>query len=134
MSILSDKSDVSDKASTKLYSQSYFCSSVHCSYYSCVQLMLHILRSHLNKTDREVDREYKNAKTGLHAWLIGVIFREIIKKNFNDARDFKNTIGVLKQKRVDADYKNIKIEQSDAKMSCDYSVEILKILNNNFTI
>jgi len=117
--------------------QGLFASSVHCSYYSCIQKMLHILRSDFKKTEEEIDSESKlgsKDESGFHNWLINLFTREFFTRNFVEGREFSNFIGQLKGFRIKSDYKNDKINPTIAKNSLDLANQINGILTDNFTI
>ena len=137
MSFLIDKSEQNIKSADLLIINKHFASSVHCSYYCCIQLMLHILRTDFNKTEEEIDIESKKGskdESGFHNWLQNIILREFFIRDFNLGRDFNNYIGSLKGARIKADYKNIYIEQRHAALALQHAKEINKILKEKFTI
>ncbi len=137
MTELKTKSSQNNKSSDILIKQGLFAPSVHCSYYCCIQKMLHILRSDLKKSEEEIEKESKSGsadENGFHNWLINLFKREFFKRNFAEGRDFSTFIGQLKGFRIKSDYKNHKINTSVARSSLDLANEIDTILNNNFTI
>jgi hypothetical protein len=137
MTKLKDKSDHNLKASGNLLTKSLCAPSVHCSYYSCIQLMLHILRSDLKKSDLEVDKESEAGSKnegGFHNWLINLILRELVKKDFQLSRDFSTFVGQLKGLRVKADYKNVEISPNKAKEGLEFAQHVIEILQQKFKI
>ena len=137
MSALKEKSEQNLKSADLLVLNKLFSPSVHCSYYSCVQLMLHILRSDLGKSDKDVDDEsYKGSKdeNGFHNWLQNLISREFFSRHYMLGRDFNNFIGSLKGTRIKADYKNIEIKEAQAKQAFQYAQKISEILNEKFIV
>jgi len=137
MSILIAKSDENIDASNKLIKASLFSSSVHCSYYGCAQLMLHLLRSHFGKTELEISKEGRmGAKDykGFHQWLQNVIFEEFARLNNVDAAKFNSKIRSLCAARVKADYKVEEIIDKEALKAYDMSVEAKKLLTKNFVL
>ena len=134
MSELKNKSEQNLISAQYLMSKACFASSVHCSYYSCVQLMLHILRSDLNKTEAEIDIEGQQ-EGSFHNWLQGQIsFAFLGKNSFEDSRTVSSYFGQLKALRVKADYKNVEIKPKQAANSIETAKNIIKLLENNFTI
>jgi hypothetical protein len=115
----------------------FYASSIHCSYYSCVQLMLHILRIDLGKSDDDVHKESiegsKN-ENGFHNWLITIIAREFFRRNPKKASEFNNRIGELKGVRVKADYQNSLIKEPKAKEALKYAELIMEDLIMHFKI
>lgn len=131
------KSEESIKASMMLLKQHLPNPSVHCSYYSCVQLILHLLRSHFGKTELAIKQEgMAGAKTdnGYHNWLLNLIFKELVRLNGTDAAKFIGIIVMLKKQRATADYENRDIDFAIAEKAHDKSLEIHKLILNNFQI
>ena len=130
---LKTKSDHNLIASDLLLQNALPAASIHCSYYACVQLMLHMLYSHfsMNETDIEVDMRHSSKKT-MHVWLIKIFFDKISSKP--DKRTFNSKINQLKGLRVKADYENVSISDEDASKSFQYSKEIIVILKNHFSV
>lgn len=138
MILLKQKSDENIQASQLLIKQCLYASSVHCSYYACVQLMLHILRSHLKLTEekiKEVQDEGAKTHGGFHAWIIAEMAFHLLKKQnkYITAKDFRDGIEDLRRLRRDADYENKTIEEKNAKKACETACNILKILSTHFT-
>ena len=125
------KSEKNISSAELLIANSYFASSVHCSYYGNIQLMLHVLNTYLGKTEKQIDKESYEAKDSSHNWLKGQIVRNLRKK---DVREFNNTLGNVKKLRVIADYKNIKIINENASEALGYSKKINEILKKNFEL
>jgi len=135
---LKQKSACNIDSAKQLINQSLYPSSIHCSYYSCVQLMLHLLRSHFGHHDTDINEllyppEQKNKQ--LHVNLIR-IFRGELKEMGDIAQFnvFNTNIGRLKALRGRSDYQNRQINQSIAKEAFRKANAIITILTNNFTV
>src|ERR1700761_6565573 len=129
------KSESNFNATNKLNLDSFYASSVHCSYYSCIQLMFHILSSHFNKTDLEINNEsYEGGKLehGLHNWLINKITKEF--GSYIDSNSFGTTISDLQKLRVKSDYKNKYINDTEADNARNYAYQTISLLKRNFKI
>jgi hypothetical protein len=113
---------------------SEFASSVHCSYYSCVQLMLHILRSHFEQSDTEVENRNGQENGNTHIFLINTIGEELQLTNNQDFREFRTKINQLKGVRIKSDYKNVPIEQELAVKALAYANTVRGTLMRNFRI
>jgi hypothetical protein len=127
------KSESNFNATNKLNLEDFFAPSVHCSYYSCIQLMLHILSSHFNKTDKEInDESYEGSKLehGMHNWLINKITGEF--GSFIDANLFGTEITDLQTLRVKSDYKNKHINETQARDARNQAYKTLGLLKRNF--
>ncbi|MDB5032654.1 MAG: hypothetical protein JWP71_3375 [Mucilaginibacter sp.] len=136
MSILTTKSDESIIASNKLIKASLFSSSIHCAYYGCVQLMLHLLRSHFGKTELQIYNEGKTGskESGFHIWLQNEIFVEFMRLNGTDAAKFNSKIRSLSTARAKADYRNETIIDNEALKAYDMSVDAKRLLVKHFVL
>lgn len=129
------KSETNFKATNKLNNDLYYCSSIHCSYYSCVQMMFHLLSNYLNKTDQQISNEsyYGGlAEKGLHIWLIKTVFNEFT--DTIDANNFNSNINDLRILRGKADYKNKIIIQREAEEARNKAYMTIEILKRNFNL
>jgi len=125
------KSKKNFKAGELLNKNSYFAASIHCFYYSCVQLMIYILNSIFKLSESDIDRLSKEAKTGFHNWLINKISQEAFSKNdIKNRRFFYNNVQQLKCLRINADYKSRVINSNKSQKAREISKQIIKILNN----
>ena len=137
MTHLRNKSKDNLKGAKTLQFNKIYAPSVHCSYYSNIQLMLHILQSDFKKTEKQIDAESKKGSKdehGFHNWLKSQIARELFSRNYKVLRDFNNFFGQLKALRVKADYKNFEIIENVAKASINKAKLINEILIENFTL
>jgi hypothetical protein len=136
---LFDKSKENLEAAQILIDKAYLSSSIHCSYYSCIQFMLHILRSDLKKSEDEISKESKKGSIdshGFHNWIQNYIFLELANrgKNARIALDFNNLLGSLKKIRVQSDYGIDEINQYVASKAFEDAMKINKIIEENFII
>lgn len=129
MSVLKTKSDENYRSSQILLNQSFFSSSVHCSYYSCVQIMKHILLQIDNKTENDIYEEQRANDNNLHEYLINYFVNKLRDNNLYST--YRNSIGrltELKLLRNKADYKEIVISESEAIRANTLSSQILSDL------
>ncbi len=111
----------------------FYHSSIHCLYYSCFQLMLHICSSDL--TVKNFNEESLKEIKGTHEKMIQKFFDCFVKKQKRlSAVDFNNEIIKLKQLRHKADYQNFEISESKAKEAEKAAKTIISQLENTFTI
>lgn len=129
MSHLKNKSEINFAAAELLHKQNFYPSVVHCSYYSCIQLMKHIWLHKMNNTEDELSHLNRNSVDTSHQVLINQIGSFLKSKNAVAFRDFNNTIGQLKKIRNDADYKDIQIDYNTSNSSISLSKESLNALN-----
>ena len=125
MSHLENKSSHNIKAAKLLMDKSDFhCSSVHCSYYSCVQLSKHILYRIGFK------KEADNSRQKFHNYFKDTIFGYLRDKNQRfDAVDFRNFVQELNTLRAEADYQDVEIDKPKADEAHKKAEKVIKILN-----
>lgn len=116
-----------------------YASSVHCAYYACVQLMLHILRTDLAKSEAEIEAESMEGSKnegGFHNWIIKGISQAFFlrDKKYVESRDFADKINELKGLRVKADYKNVEINEKKAKKAVEYAESVTFALQKYFKV
>ncbi|TAH04942.1 MAG: hypothetical protein EAZ15_00310 [Sphingobacteriales bacterium] len=112
MDILLNKSKSSLEASTLLHAEELYASSVHCSYYSSVQLMRFVLFNKFEVEENEFDNRKEVKSSGSHNYLIS-FFRDKISKTIIP-RDFANNLRDLKKLRKNADYSQKIIIERDS--------------------
>jgi hypothetical protein len=120
-------------ASDELIKLSYFNSSVHCSYYSVVQFMIHLILNRFNYSQERFDEESRYERLGSHVFAQKLLYRELQSMNFILAsRDFKKEFGVLKNIRNQADYQEIIIEPDVGKQAREKAKSINDLLSKHF--
>lgn len=108
MSFLLDKAEQNQKASLLLFGEHQLCAAaVHAAYYSCLQMMIHILLKNHWKTTALYDKIQKEGSS--HNFYISEVGKIVENRNRTDYRTFKK-ITELKRVRVDADYKDMNID------------------------
>jgi hypothetical protein len=137
MSHLLNKSKLNKNAAFFLYTdapESYYAASVHCSYYSCLQKIIHLKDAFSNKYS-ELNIAVKGGKGNSHndyIWKIGfLIGKESSKAHADknkDRRDIKSLLEQLKDLRLEADYYDMSIEKDKAEKAYNCSIEIHKII------
>ncbi|WP_320051960.1 HEPN domain-containing protein [uncultured Acetobacteroides sp.] len=108
MSFLLQKSEENIKSAEHLIAQGCYTSSIHCSYYACIQRMLNIfytVKGYDHKTLKGITD--KIGGKGLHEKYINLLLCEFSTKKLNKEKaDFLIRIETLRQKRNNADYFN----------------------------
>lgn len=128
------KSNENIEVANFLHTESFFCSSVHCSYYSSYQLMLYVLYEYLNNSEEDYSSKNETNSAGSHNYLINLIRMEIRKINKDYIRDFDDNIRDLKELRKNADYKQIKIIPKDSSVAIAKSEKIRSIIIKTFSL
>jgi len=130
---LRDKSVVNLDAAQLLKEKNYhYCSSIHCSYYSCFQAIKFILLSNfkINEQIFEARRiTSPSIKRGTHDLYIYDLYGKLQSENLGeDAKNFKNSILALQTLRVQSDYKPVKMDKSHSDHAYNLAIKIQKIL------
>lgn len=128
MSALTNKSDINYSSAEILQQKSHYCSTVHCAYYSSVQLMKHILLNNIGKSESQIKTESKGTNGGSHIYMIAEVFAYLIKINNKESNMFNTNIVSLKKLRERADYFDVNIDSATGKSSITLAESINKIL------
>lgn len=125
MSKLRQKSDFNIDAASALIKQNLFAPSVHCSYYSCFQLLKHTIKDFSGIDYEAQSAEIYKQKQKSHQYVINYITDELtsLAGKF-EARDFKRKINDLKQFRIDSDYENIEVNSEKGNKAFEKANEI----------
>lgn len=91
MSYLKNKSEINYAAAVLLQKQSLYPSVIHCAYYSCFQLMKHLLITNLGKSESDISNEVRNTSDGSHEVMINNILNHLKSQN----KDWKTLIHLL---------------------------------------
>lgn len=132
MSHLKQKSIENLNAVTVLINHQAYAASIHCAYYSCVQLMKHIVIQVLNKSENEIDAALEKSRQPLHVWLINTLSADLRQHNTAEATNFNGLALRLKKARIKADYKDQAISSSEALMARTLVNQITTLLQSNF--
>ncbi len=135
MSKLRQKSDFNiEAAEILLYKERLYAPSVHCSYYSCFQLLKYTIKS-LFKIDYDKQASEalrQNLKT--HQYVIKFISTELESFDRIRGRNFKRNIKDLKQFREEADYENIEVTFDKGEKAFKKAKEIRNYIINSFNV
>lgn len=104
----------------------FYCSSIHCSYYSIFQLLLHIHKQRDTQLFR--DRN-KLDKAGSHELMINGTFEIIEVTNPVDAGKFLRTMNILKGNRKDSDYSEDHIDKTRSLYVYKLAQELKELLS-----
>ncbi len=133
MSKLKQKSEFNIDAADCLIANHLYAPSVHCSYYSCFQLIKYIISYCFNKDYDQQSFEIRSSKQNSHQYVIKLI-REELRRNTerNVERELIRKIKDLKQLREDADYNNIEIGIEKSNSAYQQAKVVREILVKNF--
>lgn len=130
MDELKYKSGFNTDAARILIEKNYFAPSIHCSYYSCIQLAKHVLLNKLGITEQNLKKKYVRP-IGSHNLIREAIISELklrVKDKYTTTQ-FNSKFGIIKQLREESDYHEVLIDSKKANDSIQYSSFINKILN-----
>lgn len=134
MSFLKEKSKSNKDAAELLQKSNMFVSSVHCSYYCCLQLMKHLVAVKLGITYENQENEIKHTNSKAHVYVINKIGTPSNIKDPLDRREFIANINQLKDLRVESDYKNISIDKSKSQKAYSTACSVIEQLKTNFKL
>lgn len=133
MAQLKNKSEINVTVAKLLFDNHYYPSVPHPAYYSCLQLMKHIICNKINIDYRTQEREISSTKGNSHQYYIHKIVDTIaVKQNINLANEFSRKIKELKVLREEADYDNVLIDSSKAEKSIKKANETIMTLQKIF--
>ena len=96
-----EKSDKTFDSAEILVNNNQKNSSIHCYYYSCLQLLNHFLNIHCRYTEKEI-RDFANDKES-HNKVINLVKMKLDEKGINALNIFGD-LNLLKKERAKADY------------------------------
>ena len=140
MDELRNKSEINIQSAQLLMDNTYYAPSIHCSYYSVLQLMKFTVNHSLNTSYENQEKEINQLKQdrvsakGTHEYLIfkiGEKIREIKKQEYSD---FTRKIKDLKNWRIKGDYDTIAITFDQSRKAFGLADELRKQLKNTFKV
>ncbi len=138
MSELKEKSKFNIQAAELLQENNLFAPSVHCSYYSCLQLMKVVINEFLGISFEELERNIKNAqetqKLNTHTYIIKTISDNIRYGSKENQGEFDRRIKDLKHCRISSDYENVQITTFESDKALIIAKEIRKQLKEIFHV
>ncbi|MCG2791947.1 MAG: hypothetical protein L6262_00165 [Weeksellaceae bacterium] len=125
-----EKSDKTFDSAEILVSNNQKNSSIHCYYYSCLQLLNHFLNIHCRYTEKEI-RNFANDKES-HNKVINLVKTKLDEKGINALSIF-GELNLLKKERTNADYgMAFVINTEDTRKKTVHFREKFKILIDDF--
>jgi uncharacterized protein (UPF0332 family) len=135
MSKLRQKSDFNIDAATLLIKESYYAPSVHCSYYSCFQLLKFSIKEFFGIEYATLTADITNSGQHTHQYVINYVSKELVSLvGAEESRQFKRKIKDLKQFREESDYENIEVNIDQGNIALTKANEIRHYLITNFNI
>lgn len=135
MSKLREKSEFNIDAAEYLFKKSLYAPSVHCSYYSCFQLLKYTIKIFF---DIDYDVQTSNitsSKQSSHKYVINYVCGKLESfVSFEESRKFRHKIKDLKQFRIESDYENIEVSSDKGDIALRKAKEIRTYLITNFNV
>jgi hypothetical protein len=137
MSALIDKSDQNIAAALELRTNlNLYAPSIHCAYYSCVQLMIDVLINDFGIPDNQIEDKARAENTGSHAFASNKIFQDIKQtgKNFREASNFNNDVQNLRRRRTNADYHEFVVSEDYSARAYEEALRINGVLKEFYKL
>lgn len=138
MSKLKEKSIYNIDAAELLQLKNLYAPSVHCSYYSCLQLMKVAINEFLDISFEDLEKEIINAritqKLNTHAFIIKRIGDNIRIASKVKHTEFERNIKSLKRFRIRSDYENVEITATESNKAYFIAKEIRVQLKEIFHV
>ena len=131
MSEILNKSRQNEAASSLLFRNYLYASSIHCIYYSCFQKLLFLVKRH-GYENVESWQLGKNKKKDSHNRTIGSFLSLMRDKGVEGVYLMDREIQSLKRDRVLSDYKEAKITEKIVHVCMDRANKINSIINKGF--
>ncbi|MCK9398996.1 MAG: hypothetical protein M0Q51_03230 [Bacteroidales bacterium] len=132
MTNFKNKSDFNFDGSKLLIDRSLFSPSIHCLYYGCVQLIIHLLITKYGYTEDSIKIAIQNLKDnklgGTHTFYNTTIYRIAYSANKYTALDLQRSLSSLKISREESDYESKEITYDICHLAEQKKDKILEIL------
>jgi hypothetical protein len=139
MSGLKNKSEINlDAAKVLIEKHNFYAPSVHCSYYSVLQLLKFTVNSSMGISYKDQEREIGSSRQsrftarGTHEYLIEKIGDKIKAVSTGEFTDFNRQVKELKVFRRRSDYENIDITYEQSNKAYGLADEIRKLIKKIF--
>ncbi len=139
---LNIKSNISLNSALQLTSKPETCmSSVHCSYYSCYQMMMHYLETKCNLDDKRRRIQYnkytslcKGKPLGSHEYWINEFVKKAGLLNKSNASEIYQEMMSLKRNRTHSDYTKDNFDKKMTDEIYDKARNCILLMNKTFEI
>lgn len=123
-------------AAKVLIDKSLYAPSIHCSYYSCFQLMKFVMFDFFGITYEVLGSIASQSGKKTHEYMIGHLSTELERSGIDirERMEFNRKIRQLKSARQDSDYEDEPIDSSKGEKAFLYANEINLFLNKTFHV
>jgi len=137
VSKLRQKSDFNIDAADILITKDLYAPSVHCSYYSCFQLLKYTINVFFGIDYKKLKEDIacSNPHKGTHQYVINFIYKELSSlTNIKESQNFRRKINDLKQFRIESDYEEIEVLSDQGKKAYELAKMIRTYIIKNFNV
>lgn len=148
------KSGHNVKSAVTLVNESFFAPSLHCSYYSCVQLMLHVFHEKMGLDEdalkntfnawrkaeqkklidqaKAEGKEIEQKNFSQHIFYITFMLEKLKSLNVMDSVRFYESVNRLRGLRLKADYSAETISEDEAEDGINTAQETMVVLQKHY--
>jgi len=135
MSKIKQKSEFNIIAAERLLNESLFAPSVHCSYYSCYQLLKYTINYFFEVDYSTQSQKIASSKQNSHQYVFNYVVNELKGlASYEDCKSFKRLFKQLKLYRTQSDYENIEVDSVKGHQAFDVAKEIRAYITKNFHV
>ena len=135
MSKLREKSEFNLSAAETLLKETLYAPSVHCSYYSCFQLLKYTIKEFSGEDYDTQAANISATQQKTHQYVINYICNELIRfEGIEGSRKFKHKIKDLKQYRVESDYEDVEVSLDKGEQALRLAQEIRRYMIEKFNV
>lgn len=135
MSKLRQKWEINIEAAKALLAKELFAPSVHCSYYSCFQLLKFTMKEFFEIDYETLSANISSSKQNTHQYIINYVTNELKSlSNKYESRNLKRKIKDLKNFREKSDYENTSVDYKKGNDAINKANEIRSYIIKNFKV
>lgn len=140
MNELKNKSEINLDSAKLLSKNNYYAPSVHCSYYSVLQLMKYAVCVSIgisyDEQDKEINqlKQHKASAKGTHEYLIGKIEEKIHEFDRPNFTSFTRKVKDLKVFRKNSDYEDVSISFEQSRTAIDHATVLREQIKKTFKV
>jgi len=135
LSALREKSNQNFDAAKTLMDNGYLAPSIHCSYYSCFQLLKYSINFFFGIEYSDLSSNIASSNKNTHRYIIDYVYDELSKNVSSiEARNFKREIKDLKFFREESDYEVTAIQWTQCNKAYNLALNLRGYLIKTFHV
>ena len=135
MSKIREKSNFNFDAAALLLKNSLYAPSVHCSYYSCFQLLKYLINTSFKISYDEQKKQAIKGRKTTHRYVIDFVINELKQEKYSKrVLFFRREIIELKKLRVKSDYLDEEVDKEKAQNALNLAEKNRRYLINKFQL